>query len=136
MLGNRLKALRKSHGMTQHELGEALGVSTSAIGMYEQGRREPDHDTLAGLCRLFGVSSDYFLLDGPVSASGDTPAQNTELNDFINDFRKRLFAQEGLMFNGVPLSDSDIEQVMNAIEIGTLVAVNKLSRGQADKEDG
>ncbi|MEM1485437.1 helix-turn-helix transcriptional regulator [Oscillospiraceae bacterium PP1C4] len=135
MLGDRLKTLRKSRRMTQQALGEALGVSTSAIGMYEQGRREPDNDTLAALCRLFGVSSDYFLLDGPASEGSSSPAQNADLNDFIDDFRNRLLAQEGLMFNGVPLSDSDIAQVISAIEIGTMVAVNRLGGKAADREE-
>lgn len=132
MLGSRLKTLRKSKGMTQHALGRALGVSASAIGMYEQGRREPDHETIAALCHLFGVSSDYFLLEDPVVESGFS--QNAELGDIIDDFRKRLLAQEGLMFNGVPLTDQDIEQVLSAIEVGTMIAVNKLGKNTNKKE--
>ena len=39
---NHLKELRAQKGYTQSELGKMLGVSASTIGMYEQGRREPD----------------------------------------------------------------------------------------------
>ena len=39
MLGEKLKMLRKSRCMTQQELGKALGISTSTVGMYEQGRQ-------------------------------------------------------------------------------------------------
>ena len=40
MLGARISALRRKQGLTQAQLGQALGVSASAVGMYEQGRQE------------------------------------------------------------------------------------------------
>ena len=61
MLGKRLRALRKARGLTQQELGELLGVSASAVGMYEQGRREPDLATLVKLADIFGVSVDHLI---------------------------------------------------------------------------
>ena len=38
----RLRKLRKQKGMTQSELAKIADVSTSSIGMYEQGRRLPE----------------------------------------------------------------------------------------------
>ena len=67
MLGTRIAALRHEAGLSQRELAAALSVSTSAIGMYEQGRREPSIDRLIALSRLFGVSTDYLLLGQPES---------------------------------------------------------------------
>lgn len=61
MLGVRLAQLRKAHGWNQAELAVQLGVSASAIGMYEQGRREPDCATLCALASLFDVSVDYLV---------------------------------------------------------------------------
>lgn len=66
MLGARIAALRRSAGMSQAELAKLLKVSASAIGMYEQGRRQPAADTLVALGGIFGVSVDY-LLTGSVS---------------------------------------------------------------------
>ena len=63
MLGQRLKELRKNRSLTQRELAKELGISASALGMYEQDRREPDYETLMNICNYFQVSSD-FLLDG------------------------------------------------------------------------
>lgn len=61
MLGTRIAALRRQAGLSQRELAAALSVSPSAIGMYEQGRREPSADRLVALSRLFSVSTDYLL---------------------------------------------------------------------------
>ena len=117
MLGKRLRALRKARGLTQQELGELLGITASAVGMYEQGRRAPDHHTLAELCRLFQVPADYFLLEESPPEKGPT-----ELAQMLEEFRQKLMRQEGLMFNGVPLTAEDVELVMNAVEVGAQVA--------------
>lgn len=66
MLGARIAALRRSQGMSQGQLAQKLGVSPSAVGMYEQGRREPSAATLVALAECFGVSTDY-LLTGHIS---------------------------------------------------------------------
>lgn len=42
----RLKSLREQKGLTQADLAKLTNISTSAIGMYEQGRREANHETL------------------------------------------------------------------------------------------
>ena len=61
MLGIRIALLRIAKGWNQAELGRQLGISTSAVGMYEQGRREPSLDTVASLARMFDVTTDYLL---------------------------------------------------------------------------
>ena len=53
----KLKSARKKLGMTQRELAEKLGSSPSAIGMYEQGRRTPDYDTLLKICKILKITA-------------------------------------------------------------------------------
>lgn len=67
MLGHRIAALRRHMGMSQAELAEKMGVSPSAVGMYEQGRREPSIEGIVNLCGIFGVTSDYLLMGRPVT---------------------------------------------------------------------
>lgn len=70
MIGQRIAALRKNAHLSQAELARALGVSPSAVGMYEQGRREPSAAGLVALAQIFGVSTDY-LLTGKPAQPGD-----------------------------------------------------------------
>lgn len=58
---NRLKELRISRGITQDELGQALGVQKAAICKYETGRVAIPPDMLMRLCDLFNCSADYIL---------------------------------------------------------------------------
>ncbi|MBR3366318.1 MAG: helix-turn-helix transcriptional regulator [Lachnospiraceae bacterium] len=59
--GEKLKALRKEQDLTQDDLAEKLGISRSAVGMYEQGRREPDFEILDNAAELFNVSIGYLV---------------------------------------------------------------------------
>ena len=56
-----LRDLRIAHGLTQIELSKDLQISASTIGMYEQGRREPDLSTLIKIAQYFHVTTDYLL---------------------------------------------------------------------------
>ena len=67
MLGPRIAALRKNAGMSQAQLAKKLQISPSAVGMYEQGRREPSVDTLVALARVFGITTDFLLTGSPTS---------------------------------------------------------------------
>lgn len=68
-----LKRLREEKEMTQAELGKALEISPSAIGMYEQGRRTPDIPTLKKIASYFNVSLDYLLGNSPAKAAQPKP---------------------------------------------------------------
>ena len=67
MLGSRIAALRRCAGLSQAELAQQLKISPSAVGMYEQGRREPSLDTVVALARTLGVSVDYLLTGQPLT---------------------------------------------------------------------
>lgn len=58
---NILKSLRLSRELTQEQLSEILKVSRSAIGMYENGSRKPDFETLERIADYFNVDLDYLL---------------------------------------------------------------------------
>ena len=61
MLGQRIASQRKKLGISQTELAQRLCISPSAIGMYEQERREPSNSILIALSRELHVSIDYLL---------------------------------------------------------------------------
>lgn len=61
MLGSRIASLRKAAGISQGELAERIGVSASAVGMYEQNRRVPSCGILLALSKALGVTVQYLL---------------------------------------------------------------------------
>lgn len=57
----KLQELRKSRGMTQEELAEALYVSRTAVSKWESGRGYPSIDSLKDISKFFSVSIDDLL---------------------------------------------------------------------------
>lgn len=57
----RLKNLRSEMKYTQEDIANALGISKSAYGYYEQGKTTPDSNSISILADFFGVSTDYLL---------------------------------------------------------------------------
>ena len=78
MLGARIAALRRVKGWSQAELAQLLQVSPSAVGMYEQGRREPAAEILVALAQLFGVTVDYLLTGKTAESSQEQTSQALE----------------------------------------------------------
>lgn len=64
-LGERIKKLRLKHEMTQTFLGNYLGVTKSAISMYERNKSTPDDELKIKLAKLFGVSVDFLIGNKP-----------------------------------------------------------------------
>lgn len=57
----KLQELRKSRGLTQEELAEALFVSRTAISKWESGRGYPSIDSLKEISKFFSVTIDDLL---------------------------------------------------------------------------
>lgn len=56
-----LRAARESSHLSQLEMSRKLGICRSAYTYYETGHTQPDLQTLAGICRVLGVSADSLL---------------------------------------------------------------------------
>lgn len=61
-LNERIAAARRAAGMSQEQLGEALGVSRQAVSKWESGQTKPDLEAVGKMCQLFHLSADYLLL--------------------------------------------------------------------------
>lgn len=55
MFNDVLKQLRNKAGMNQEQLAKRLGLSKSAISMYESGSREPSLEILEAIADIFNV---------------------------------------------------------------------------------
>ena len=68
--GEKLQALRKARGWSQEGLATQINVFRQALSKWESGASVPDTENVVALSRLFGVSTDYLLLE-----NGETTAQ-------------------------------------------------------------
>jgi len=86
MLGKKIQQLRKDNGMSQEELALKLTISRQAISKWELGESMPDTDNVVQLSKLFGVSTDYLLIDDNGSkAIKNIDSQMSDLKSEEND---------------------------------------------------
>jgi transcriptional regulator with XRE-family HTH domain len=110
-LGKRLKELREEKGLLQKDVAKYLKITTSAYGYYEQGKRDPDTETLQKLADFFNVSVDYLL--------GRTDIKNPYIN---NEYREKF-----------RVTKRDLEQYENFIKHVEAFFMND-EVGEEDKE--
>lgn len=60
-IGQRIKALRHERQLTQKQLADRLGMSKSALAMYETDQRFPKLDTLDAIADFFNIDMAFLL---------------------------------------------------------------------------
>lgn len=61
IIGERIKAVRKSHKLTQKQLAARAGTTSCSISCWEEGKRYMSIYYLMHICDALGVSADYIL---------------------------------------------------------------------------
>lgn len=92
----KLRALRKSSGLTQELLAEKLCVSRVAVSKWESGRGFPNLDSLKMMAQTFSVSIDYLLSSGDFQNDSFQNASSICSKQKINSLRK-FFVPFGIM---------------------------------------
>jgi transcriptional regulator with XRE-family HTH domain len=100
MFCKRLKKLRTDKNLTHQQMADFLGVTRQAYGNYENGKREPDFETVKRLADFFEVSVNYLLGS---SNSPSPPSPKT----------KKLY---DAIYRAEELPEENIEQVADALE--------------------
>ena len=67
----KLQQLRKSKGLTQEELAQAIFVSRTAVSKWESGRGYPNIDSLKGLAKFFCVTVDELISPDEIIAAAE-----------------------------------------------------------------
>ena len=119
MAFENIKKLRTRAKMTQWELGERLGVSASAVGMYEQGRREPDSKILMKLSKIFSVSVDEIMGSSEIC----------DINELCDDFLTGLSFRE-LSLEGEALSEEEFSAFESSMRLTLEITTRKILEGR------
>ncbi|MBR5312203.1 MAG: helix-turn-helix domain-containing protein [Clostridia bacterium] len=57
----RLKELRQKQGISQKDFAALIGIPANTYNQWENGKRQPDTETMLKLAEYFNVSVDYLL---------------------------------------------------------------------------
>ena len=60
-IGEKIKEIRKAHGLTQEKFASKIDTKRSSISYYEIGKMMISSADLKQICETFGVSADYIV---------------------------------------------------------------------------
>ena len=60
-LGERVREQRRSRGLTQEALAEALDLSVAYVSLIERGGRNPPYTTVIAIARVLGVPASHIV---------------------------------------------------------------------------
>ncbi|MDQ0063551.1 helix-turn-helix domain-containing protein [Paenibacillus harenae] len=110
-LGSRIKQLRTERGLTQQEIAAKLEMGRSNFGHIENDRVTPTSEDLQKLADILTTTTDYLL--GRDHSMATIPEWATYKDK--RDFKKLLEDDGEVMFDGVPMSPTDRQRVMDVL---------------------
>ena len=122
---NSFKHIREKCCLTQQQLADKLGISRSAVGMYEKGEREPIFETLELIADTFNVDMNYLLGKKPsTEVIPDTYYFNPETSKIAQEIydNKEL----SLLFDAARDADPEDLQTVHSM----LMALKRKENGQ------
>lgn len=131
MLYKRLKQARIAKKLTQEQLAKMVNTKKSTISNYENEYSTPSNEMLYDLANALEVTSDYLLgrVDSPQGfkvdyskvmepeTSPSTTKDEIDIAKRMDQIRKDLSSEDGLLFNGEPMSEEAIESFIEAMEV-------------------
>ncbi|MEG0093187.1 MAG: helix-turn-helix transcriptional regulator [Erysipelotrichaceae bacterium] len=111
--GDILRNLRNDKKITMKQLGKIIGVTESAVGMYERNERTPNFEILEAIADYFNVDMDYLL--------GRSSIKNRYLHTNDKSLNHLRFALQGKLDQ---LTDEELEE-MNVLAEMALKRRNK-----------
>lgn len=79
MLQETITVLRRSRGLSQEQLAEALGVSRQSVSKWETGQATPELDNLRAMCDFFGVTLEQLVGEAPLVCPPPAKPRNVKL---------------------------------------------------------
>lgn len=65
MIGKNIKQFRNEKNMTQDQLAEKLSVTRQAVSNWENGKTQPDVETLGNIAQVLEVTLEDLIHDEP-----------------------------------------------------------------------
>lgn len=101
-LKDTIKQYRVASGMSQADLGKALGISAQAVSKWENGKAEPDTTSIIRMCSLFDTTPDKLygydqkVSNGVTSEDFENPLARVQTGEAeVEELIKTMRTQHG-----------------------------------------
>jgi len=120
-LGQRIVFYRKKAGISQKELADAIGMSSTALSYYETDKREPNITILLRLAKKLNITGDTLLNAEPIPdmmiATNSDEYPLLRIFRGLNNLGRERLLEYAAALDGLPL-------YVNPTELSKAVVVN------------
>lgn len=118
--------LLDKYGLKNSDISRATGISNMTLSDWKRGVSTPKQDKMKKIADYFGVTVDYLMTgkEEPKTDSNLTSRDQKEITKIL-DNTEQLLRQDGLMFDGNPASQEEIDSIISAMKIGMGLAKQK-----------
>lgn len=92
-IGQRVRKFRKAYGLSQEELAEKVGISTTHMSHIETGNTKLSLQVLVDLALALEVKTDELLFDNTLSDKGDCASEIAGLIDSCSAVEAKLLKE-------------------------------------------
>lgn len=127
-MSNYLADRRKKLGLTMKQVAEAVGVSEATVSRWESGQiANMRRDRISTYAKVLQVRPTFIMtgeLDSPETQKAPTLNKKDErdIAKTLGQLKETLENEEGLMFDGNPMTDEAKESILAAMEVGLQMA--------------
>ena len=126
MFFDKFSALCQKMGVSKSKAAESVGLNRTSVMKWKNGA-VPSGATITKLAEYFGVSADYLLDNSDISPEMQkAPTLNKkderDIAKTLGQLKETLENEEGLMFDGNPMTDEAKESILAAMEVGLQMA--------------
>jgi len=118
--------LCKEKGISPSKAAEECGINRSSVTSWKKSGYTPRGNVLQKIAEYFGVSVDRLIGAGEKEKAPAPYEEDTRsVEEILEQTKKQLMNQEGLMFDGGVASEEAIESILAAMKIGLEIAKGK-----------
>lgn len=127
-MSNYLADRRKELGLTMKQVAEAVGVSEATVSRWESGQiANMRRDRIGTYAKVLQVRPTFIMTGEPESPETQkAPTLNKkderDIAKTLGQLKETLENEEGLMFDGNPMTDEAKESILAAMEVGLQMA--------------
>ena len=128
--------LLKERGITAYKVAKETGIGTATLSNWKTGKYTPKQDKMQKIADYFGVTLEYLTGEKESdSLRGELNRRDyRDIEKLLDDTKNQLLTSEGLMFDGKPATPEDIQQILDAMQIGLEMAKKKNKKKYTPKK--
>lgn len=108
------------------DVSKGANITKSTFSDWKAGRYTPKQDKMQRIAEFLGVTTEYLMTGNELTKQSPalTKKDQKEISAILSN-TEQLLRQDGLMFDGNPASQEEIDSIISAMKVGMELAKQK-----------